>query len=358
MQPLSSSPDIGYDDPASPPRLCQNCHAPLRGPYCARCGQHDVDYHRSFHHLIHDLLENLLHFEGKLFASVAWLLASPGRLTQEFNAGRRASQLNPVRFYLFVSVLFFLGVHWLNHGHLLPYEAVTIDPIGAELARNPAALQQIRDGLAPKQLERLAELVREESERSGGGLDERAVRELIARVRAELPLSALSDAPPPNRMQISVDPAGGGIDRKFQSGEVTISEFLGELESRVPTLLFLGMPVFALLLKVVFRRSGRFYIEHLIFSVHLHTWVFLVFMVSTGYLNLLGFGPGWLVAAFKWALAGWMGWYLLSAFRVVYGQTWPKAALKLGLTGAGYSAALLLMTGATVFWTLMKLTSE
>ncbi|HYP17616.1 MAG TPA: DUF3667 domain-containing protein, partial [Opitutus sp.] len=52
--------------------------------------------------------------------SVAWLLATPGRLTAEFNAGRRASQVPPLRFSIFVAALFFLLLHLLNQGHLLP----------------------------------------------------------------------------------------------------------------------------------------------------------------------------------------------------------------------------------------------
>ena len=99
-----------YDDPAHP-RVCLNCGAKLSGPYCSQCAQQDIEYHRSFYHLAHEVVENLFHFDGKFFASVAWLLARPGKLTVEFNAGRRQSQVPPLRFYLFVSVLFFLGVH-------------------------------------------------------------------------------------------------------------------------------------------------------------------------------------------------------------------------------------------------------
>ena len=129
LRGVSSPATPASADPTAPPRLCQNCSAPLTGPYCAACGQHDVDYHRGFHYLFHDLLENLFHFEGKFFVTVAWLLAKPGRITLEFIAGRRASQLNPLRFYIFVSVLFFLGLSLLNHGHLIDIPRKAVDDL-------------------------------------------------------------------------------------------------------------------------------------------------------------------------------------------------------------------------------------
>lgn len=86
---------------------CENCAAKLEGPYCHRCGQHDFEFHRSFRHVFMEALENFFHFEGKFFRNIVVLLFWPGRLTQEFNAGKRASQMPPFRLYLFVSVLFF-----------------------------------------------------------------------------------------------------------------------------------------------------------------------------------------------------------------------------------------------------------
>ncbi|HUR60533.1 MAG TPA: DUF3667 domain-containing protein, partial [Opitutaceae bacterium] len=152
---MSSEVAHNYEDPASPPRLCQNCAAPLRGPYCAKCGQHDVDYHRSFHHLTHDLLENLFHFEGKFFASVAWLLAKPGKLTAEFNAGRRQSQLNPLRFYIFVTVLFFLGVHLLNHGHIFDFDRKHVDQVSGDIGEKVSKAGMLTKGMTEAQNDEL-----------------------------------------------------------------------------------------------------------------------------------------------------------------------------------------------------------
>jgi predicted amidophosphoribosyltransferase len=39
---------------------CENCGAPLSGPYCAQCGQAAIDYRRSFGHVFVDVLNEFL----------------------------------------------------------------------------------------------------------------------------------------------------------------------------------------------------------------------------------------------------------------------------------------------------------
>ena len=94
---------------------------------------------------------------------------------------------------------------------------------------------------------------------------------------------------------------GLSLSRKLASGELTVSDIWDAIEQRIPTLLFLGVPLFALLLKIFYLGSGKFYVEHLIFSLHLHTWLFLVIMVGNGYLKLASLGPSWLDNLLGWA---------------------------------------------------------
>lgn len=367
------SVELNYDDPALPPRLCQNCQAALRGPYCARCGQHDVDYHHSFYHLTHDLLENLFHFEGKFFTSVARLLAQPGQLTRAFNAGRRQSQLNPLRFYIFVTVLFFVGVHALNHGHLFDFDRKKADQLSGDIARNVKTATTNAGGLTALQTERVGELIGEEAAARRGRIDSAAIKEIIERVRRETVLAAADKAAAsttapdpnaqtraPNQPKIRIDETdrfgfGRALKKKLEAGDLTLSRIFDEVESRVPTLLFLGMPVFALILKVLHRRSRRYYIEHLIFSIHLHTWAFLAFMVGNGYFKLAALGAGWLTTLFAWLLTAWMVWYVFRAFRVVYEQRRLKTFVKLTLACGSYLVALVGLAGAIFFGTVALL---
>jgi hypothetical protein len=245
-----------YDDPSAPPRICLNCRAALRGPYCAQCGQHDVDYHRSFHHLTHDLLENLFHFEGKFFTSVAWLLAKPGKLTADFNAGQRQSQLNPLRFYIFVTVLFFLGVHLLNHGHIFPFDRKKADTLSRDFQQKVARTTAAAEGLTPEQGERVGALIEKAVDASSGRMDQKTIEDVIAQVRQESAAAAKSDSVITEAADSAAKKAGikarkihqqqDGFDferalkKKFDDGELTLSKMADEIERRVPTLLFIA----------------------------------------------------------------------------------------------------------------------
>jgi hypothetical protein len=353
-----ASPDPA--NPAAPSRLCQNCAAPLTGPYCAACGQHDVDYHRGFHHLLHDLLENVFHFEGKFFVTVAWLLAKPGRITLEFLAGRRASQLNPLRFYIFVSVLFFLGISLLNHGHLVDIPRRTVDQIQRDLTKQATEDRNLTTDFTPEEKAQLIQRIME-----AGKADGKFDREKVIASIREARKSAAANAPAPlpgqagkyGSTKVRIDRSselGRSLARKLGSGELTVSDIWDAIEHRVPTLLFLGVPLFALLLKILYLRSGRFYVEHLIFSLHLHTWLFLVFMLGNGYLKLASLGPGWLNSLVGWAVTLWALWYVFRSFRVVYGQGRFKTAVKLSFLGLAHIFALVMLAitlvSATVAW--------
>jgi hypothetical protein len=353
---VSSHATPDYADPAAPPRVCQNCAAPLTGPFCAQCGQHDVDYHRGFHHLFHDLAENFFHFEGKFFVTVAWLLAKPGRITLEFIAGRRASQLNPLRFYIFVSVLFFLGVTLLNHGHLIDLNRQKVEDIQLDLTKQAKQMKDLTVDFTPQEKEELTRRVTQ-AFKTDGKFDRDAV---IAEIRA-----ARKSPPAPDgkvtaksaHTKVSIDQStnfGRNLLRKLNTGELSLIDIWEAIEHRIPTLLFLGVPLFALLLKIVYLRSGKFYAEHLIFSLHLHTWLFLVIMVGNGYLKLASLGPGWLDTLCWWALALWATWYVFRSFRVVYGQGRFKTAMKIVLLGFTHFFALIglaiTLLSATVAW--------
>jgi hypothetical protein len=63
---------------------------------------------QSVGHLIGHTFKDFTHFDGKFFYSLKYLITKPGFLSQEYMLGRRMNYLDPVRFYLFTSFLFFL----------------------------------------------------------------------------------------------------------------------------------------------------------------------------------------------------------------------------------------------------------
>jgi len=90
---------------------CPNCGSPLTGRYCSGCGQaapSDEDY--SFRTHVADFFEHLTSLDGKVARTVLTLIRSPGLLTIDDLAGRRARYVRPLQLFLLVNVvLFFAG---------------------------------------------------------------------------------------------------------------------------------------------------------------------------------------------------------------------------------------------------------
>lgn len=105
--------------------------------------------------------------------------------------------------------------------------------------------------------------------------------------------------------------------------------------ARLPTTNFILMPVVAGIFSLLYFRSKRFYVEHLVFTLHFYSFVFLE-MTITALLpphflisNILrGLGVIWVLA------------YLPIALVKNFGQGYLKTFLKLGIFALVYAVVL------------------
>lgn len=190
----------------------------------------------------------------------------------------------------------------------------------------------------------------------------------------------LSDMPqiaPPPSSAGSPSPAGSEFNVQFGTGEdgkadtpfekwleerikTKIGEdgtnaqlFLDTLRNNVPTMMLCCIPLFAFVLKVLYVRQRRFYIEHLVYALHIHSFVYVaVIMIS-----LIGMG------AERWVPAVQMPVVLLLSLTVavqvflsirrVYRQSWFMTVFKFALGGVAYLAVLSIALAITAFITLV-----
>src|ERR1700721_2490903 len=91
-----------------PPARRPNWGAALTGRYCPNCGQ-TADVHvPSTRELFHEAIEGITHSDSRLWNSLKLLWFKPGKLTQEFVAGRPPPHLPPFPLALVLHSLFFL----------------------------------------------------------------------------------------------------------------------------------------------------------------------------------------------------------------------------------------------------------
>lgn len=108
-----------------------------------------------------------------------------------------------------------------------------------------------------------------------------------------------------------------------------VETLLGTFFNYVPTMMFILLPVFAGVLKLLYIRRGRYYAEHFVFLLHVHSFVFLL---ATVMLLLRRWTAGWL----ELALSVWILVYILLAMKRVYEQGWLKTFVKYWTLGWMY----------------------
>ncbi len=112
-EPASSSlpavlPPEGADPAVVP--LCHNCGVPAAGKFCSNCGQSTAVHMPTLMEFLHEFVSHHIAIEGTLFESLKRLLLSPGGLTLDYFAGKRARYVAPLRLYLTFNVIFFLAL--------------------------------------------------------------------------------------------------------------------------------------------------------------------------------------------------------------------------------------------------------
>ena len=114
--------------------------------------------------------------------------------------------------------------------------------------------------------------------------------------------------------------------RNAEERSAAFAEFARNTIQRLPVVMFFLLPIFAFLLKVIYIRRKWFYTEHLVFGLHTHAFVFIVYAIIALCVGF-GWGSWWTNAASK-AAAFVAPVYFYIAQKRVYGQGWIKTAFK------------------------------
>lgn len=122
------------------------------------------------------------------------------------------------------------------------------------------------------------------------------------------------------------------VDRMKQGDGQAL--FFELMLAAVPSALFMLVPVFALLLRVFYLRSGRSWLEHLVVALYSHAYLLLTLFV-TFVLALLPIGAG-TASGISGLLWLWAAVYLLLMQRRVYAQHWAITIVKYLVIGFTY----------------------
>jgi hypothetical protein len=236
-----------------------------------------------------DYIQDTFHLESNLARSLGALLRRPGALTVSYLEGERSNHVRPFRLYLTASFIYFLALS------LLP----------------PQDFIEVKVGPEPSQGTQVA-------------LD-RPLVEVRLDPEAPAPAGKLREDTPFKRK----------LNRFIANGqEAAREQALRAISSTMPKAMFVLVPVFALLLGLLYRKSGRFYAEHFLFALHFHAFAFLALSLGLVLARLLGRGPTPLMQLLLVS-------YLFLALRRVYGQSRVRTVFKTAVLYGGYGLILL-----------------
>jgi Protein of unknown function (DUF3667) len=344
---------------------CENCGAELSGNYCAQCGQPAIDYRRSFRHVIVDVLDSFLNWDSKFFATIGLLIVKPWRLTNEFLAGKRVRYLNPLRLYLLASILFFFAVNYGARGlHVDPSKLGPKDraEIEADLKK---------EDLPPEARAKLERLLREPSPPPAPAVPPASGAPSLPPASSPAVEASAPAAPPKETFGPVTDrpfvifDAGTKPSTPFEQwlearakdkmGEhgTKMGLFISTLFSNLPYMMLCCIPLFAFVLKVLYIRRRIFYIDHLIYALHIHTFAYTgIMLIVLATIGLNRAVPGTIAG---WAIALlWIAFVvqIFLSIRRVYRQGWFISTLKFFAGGFVYLIVLFMALAATLFITL------
>jgi hypothetical protein len=298
------------------PALCANCGADVSGRYCSACGQRVEHAVPSVWHFACEVAEDLTHVDSRLWRTLTALLFKPGLLTREFLAGRRVSYLPPLRLYLVLSVFFFLIATLLHESDSFRFAAVNRSDLSAASAQE----------LARQATEIARQTTREQS------------AENCAKLRYTGPWHSRLEPALRTSCRRAVDDGGRELSQAFFHN--------------LPRAIFLTVPALALVMTPLYWRPRRYYLEHLLFLLHDHAFVFALlslFSILAAGLRAVHVSAG--PPAF--AAGCYIPVYYYIAMRRVYGQSAGRTLGKLTVLALAYLIAAVLVLLATAIYSVL-----
>ncbi len=313
---------------------CLNCGHTVQDRFCTQCGQENLELKDSAIHLVLHYIQDLFHYDGKLWHTLKTLVLRPGQVPKEYMAGKRQSHLEPIRFYVFASSVFFLTFFLV---------------LGNDLVTNDVTPET-------NYSKRLFHLKQEKEFRKGDP-DTASVNQLIMSLRplagdsipsatdsikhvAGNEISAVQEDTTHKMgwlekiLTEKVEAKTEELETQHEGDEEKVSNaILQEIVHTFPQLFFVSLPFFALFLKLLYWRSRKSaYVEHFVFSIYHYAFLFSIMLLYILIISLKDTLEGEFMDSVKELLGLAMLFYpfiyLFLSMKRFYNDTWGKLLLR------------------------------
>lgn len=336
---------------------CSNCGTALdrEENYCHECGQENSHLNVPMKDLLMEIIGSLTFFEAKFIQTARYIFTHPGKLTLDFNSGKRTTYMHPVRMYFWVSFMFFLVVGFSSDDKKKSDDVKIVETEvdktsekdyekGREVGRILTS-KGTKDTLEKKQdLEDSTLLklgmfnklkIKRDSIEYYYNLDDNALDSVL---KAKGHSTFYS-----NKQHIRND-----IEKQYEKyiekkyGVTKKSPSSTEFADILPKLMFILLPLATLLLWFFERHTHwKFYFQHLVFTLNTHSAIFLFWAITELITELIKY---MFDVEFSKAMRNFNGGfniflayvYFLISLKKVYLQSWTKTIIKFFLLSILY----------------------
>lgn len=359
-------------------KICQNCNIENQSPfqYCSSCGQKNTDGKITFSELWAEFQDSVLNIDSRTWRTSKNLFI-PGKLTLEYFSGKHRRYVHPLRLLLVTSVLFIIAMNFqdfqstTNHTYniyeriLKNYERKRIYGILENITDSTNTIfsdqhtENITDTILTSFRDSINHLLlegdNESAIRYGDGYQDSIDLNHYASFGDEnVEMVSKRDFLNMEEEELVAvyKKEAGHIERLFfkQKAKLIKDESLlfKTIIGHSTWTTLLMMPCLAFILYLLYIRHPYFYVEHLIFTFHVQSFIFLVVSFIILGWNIF---PLWIL----YLLQGVILIYLFMAMWKVYKQNIFKSFLKLFVLCISYGGLFILFLIGSIFLSLFLL---
>lgn len=294
---------------------CLNCDFVFKNDenYCPQCGQENNLKIKSLGRFLKSFVEETTSLNTRFLRTVPAFLFKPGKLTTAYIQGKYNYYVAPVRLYLVLSFIYFLIFSWL----IISKQPTSWYSDGKKANQAPAPVADTTSNHQKTKPEIKNEYQDEKALFMNIDLNKLYKLAQLEDITEEMILDSLQVEKTFLKRVF--------IRQVLKINKASPRDISKAILANLPLMMFFLLPVFALLLKLLYIRRKKLLVEHLIFMMHFHAFYFFIFSILTIFLYFSVLADSTLL----FSSFGILLLYSYKSFRNVYHQNRFKTILKL-----------------------------
>lgn len=347
-------------------KVCQNCNVENESPFqfCPNCGQKNTDGKITFSELWAEFKDAVFNIDSRTWQTFKSLFI-PGKLTLEYFSGKHRQYVHPLRLLLVTSVLAIIALSFQGFDSATNYTFNIKERIleNYERQRLYGILDNITDNTNTIFPEQQTEIITDTimavfedslqsllarnygyGDKYGDSIDLHSYysfgSEKMEKVSKQDFLKLDED-----ELAAIYKKNAGILERHFFKQKIKLindeSQLFAVIVRHTTWAVLLMMPCWALILYFLYIRHQYFYIEHLIFTFHLQSFLFIIAAILIGGMNVF---PQWIFPVFGAITLI----FLFASMWKVYQQSLGRTLSKFVLLTISYGVLFLLILIGTI----------